>query len=747
METITTDQHQIVAESTATFRSSFVPQQAEPVRVLEHYHRYLYASRFTKGKRVIDIASGEGYGAAFLSLNAESVIGIDADTSAIQQAAQKYAEFQNLRFEISQCESFKTLEQSIDVVVSFETLPLLNGSEAQTQFMQNVTHALTASGVFIVSTPVRSADAQTVTGEQTMPGFSGVELFEFLKKHFQFVRFIGQKPLTMSAMWSLHAWKDDLFRFHVREDLFSLPRDIEMFTEPMHIIAICSDEMLSQDIVNSSKSLYFDTTHTERAREILSQYDEARTQVLHARTRAAQLEQERDMHRDAVVVLTNENLTHLNHIDDVQKQLDERVMRLMDLEQESAERSATLEKLQREYHEQTIWSDKLATDHEILSAKVQDLQAQLEERSTVVTSSGEENEKLVQQVAALRETIAHLHSARDEYAAQLAATTAENEHLHTRIADLQQQYQELVIAMRSSAAEVEQLKSRLAALHALAEEKSRAAIQATMELKEQQEQMNALRQQLQDKVLAAQSAEEVEALRVRAQELERTSVEHATAAATTAQENLQLRTRIEEIEAHTEEFDQKNAEHATVAANITQDNQKLRARIHELQKQYDERAAHARTATQESEKLHSRLTSLQKSMEEKSAMIILLNQEIDGQKEKLQAMERDFDQKVQHAHQWEKENKKRLEHVNELQRKCDEQTYTMRQMKADFEKQTAAFDTFQKSQGDLQQRYNKSQIKVQELTQELAIFEQKFNAIASSSAYKFLASLGLVPKK
>ena len=718
METTITDQHQHVAESTATYRSSFVPQESEPVQVLEHYHRYLYASRFTKGKRVLDIASGEGYGAAFLSLNAESVIGIDADNVAVQQASQKYGEFSNLRFETGECESFRTREHSVDVVVSFETLPILSG-EGPTQFMQNITHALTPNGIFIVSTPIRSADAQTPGDEKTMPGYSGVELFEFLKKHFQFVRFIGQKPLAISAMWSLHEWKDDLFRFHVREDLFTLPRDIEMFTEPGHIVAVCSDEILSQDIANNSKSLYFDTTHTERAREVLAEYEEARRLVQHSQTRSAQLDQELDMHRQAVTVLTNENLTHINHIDDLQKQLDERVARLMDLEQESAARGATLERLQREYDEQSLWADKLATDHEILSAKVQDLQAQLDEYSTARASSSEENEKLSGQIGDLRETLAQHQSARDAYAAQLATSTAENEHLHIRIADLQQQYQELVVAMRASASEVEQLTARVSSLQSLADEKSRAATDAMDEVNRRQAQIDALEQMTES---------------------------HATTSAGAVEENRQLRSRLEEMESHAGQHDQKIAEQSAVASTLTQESQKLRGRIHELQKQYDERAAHARSTSQENEKLHGRVTSLQKSIEEKSAMIILLNQEVDGFKEKTLTAQREFDQKLQQAHQWEKENKKRLEHVNELQRKCDEQIFQMRQMRIDFEKQTAAFDTFQKSQGDLQQRYNKSQIKVQELTQDVAILEQRLAGIKSSGAFKLLASLGFVPK-
>ena len=33
----------------------------------EHFHRYLFALQFCKGKSVLDVASGEGYGSALLA--------------------------------------------------------------------------------------------------------------------------------------------------------------------------------------------------------------------------------------------------------------------------------------------------------------------------------------------------------------------------------------------------------------------------------------------------------------------------------------------------------------------------------------------------------------------------------------------------------------------------------------------------------------------------------------------------------
>lgn len=39
-----------------------VPWAKDLQVIYEHYHRYAFALRFTEGKRVLDLASGEGYG-------------------------------------------------------------------------------------------------------------------------------------------------------------------------------------------------------------------------------------------------------------------------------------------------------------------------------------------------------------------------------------------------------------------------------------------------------------------------------------------------------------------------------------------------------------------------------------------------------------------------------------------------------------------------------------------------------------
>ncbi len=53
----------------------FMPTENGEIRI-EHFHRYALACTLSKGKSVLDLACGEGYGSALLSTVAHSVVGL-----------------------------------------------------------------------------------------------------------------------------------------------------------------------------------------------------------------------------------------------------------------------------------------------------------------------------------------------------------------------------------------------------------------------------------------------------------------------------------------------------------------------------------------------------------------------------------------------------------------------------------------------------------------------------------------------
>ncbi|MGD0943412.1 MAG: class I SAM-dependent methyltransferase [Acidimicrobiales bacterium] len=74
-----------------------VPWDSDPARMIGHLHRYGVVGALGAGKRVLDIGSGEGFGAAFVAARAAEVVAVDRDMAAVFHAQATY-ERPNLRF-------------------------------------------------------------------------------------------------------------------------------------------------------------------------------------------------------------------------------------------------------------------------------------------------------------------------------------------------------------------------------------------------------------------------------------------------------------------------------------------------------------------------------------------------------------------------------------------------------------------------------------------------------------------------
>jgi ubiquinone/menaquinone biosynthesis C-methylase UbiE len=116
---------------------------------VEHLHRYAIAAEYVKGKVVLDIACGEGYGSSLLSKSASAVMGIDIDVKTVNDASKKYLA-NNLKFTHGRVEEIPAADNAFDVVVSFETLE--HSSEHEKIFSE-LKRVLKPGGVLIISTP------------------------------------------------------------------------------------------------------------------------------------------------------------------------------------------------------------------------------------------------------------------------------------------------------------------------------------------------------------------------------------------------------------------------------------------------------------------------------------------------------------------------------------------------------------------------------------------------------------------
>ena len=181
----------------------FVPWANEPVVAYEHLHRYLWASGLIGNKRVLDLASGEGYGAEILSREAAFVCGVDADEAAVRHASEKYSR-PNLRFLQGALTDVPIPEvNSFDVVVCFEAIEHIREHE---ELICEVKRLLKPGGIFIVSTPNKEIYRESEppnpfhVKELSFQEFDGL-----LSRSFSNVRYFGQRVHSGSSLWSVGA--------------------------------------------------------------------------------------------------------------------------------------------------------------------------------------------------------------------------------------------------------------------------------------------------------------------------------------------------------------------------------------------------------------------------------------------------------------------------------------------------------------------------------------------------------------
>jgi protein-L-isoaspartate O-methyltransferase len=75
----------------------YIPGKGGPQIAYEHLHRYLFAARWARGKQVLDVATGAGYGAALLASSERVVCAMDLDEGAVHHARSSWSQA-NLSF-------------------------------------------------------------------------------------------------------------------------------------------------------------------------------------------------------------------------------------------------------------------------------------------------------------------------------------------------------------------------------------------------------------------------------------------------------------------------------------------------------------------------------------------------------------------------------------------------------------------------------------------------------------------------
>ena len=170
--------------------------------IYEHLHRYVFAAELAAGRNVLDLGSGEGYGAAILAQVANSVTGIEIDADSVEHARRRYRAA-NLEF---MCGSVLDLEHrhdaSFDLIVCFEMIEHIG---EQDSLVASARRLLKSDGLFLVSTPDREiySEASDYHNPFHVKEMNRREFEDLLSEQFEHVALWTQSVVVGSILRSL----------------------------------------------------------------------------------------------------------------------------------------------------------------------------------------------------------------------------------------------------------------------------------------------------------------------------------------------------------------------------------------------------------------------------------------------------------------------------------------------------------------------------------------------------------------
>jgi len=127
-----------------------IPEDNPPEFVAKHLSPYEFALPYVRGKRVLEIGFGDGFGMKHLSGAAREVVGIDIAPDNIPLARAKYPQ-ENLKFIRFDGIHFPFEDASFEAVIScqvIEHIPVAN----LLSWLREIARVLSPEGIFIVST-------------------------------------------------------------------------------------------------------------------------------------------------------------------------------------------------------------------------------------------------------------------------------------------------------------------------------------------------------------------------------------------------------------------------------------------------------------------------------------------------------------------------------------------------------------------------------------------------------------------
>jgi len=375
--------------------------------VYEHLHRYAIAYPLARGKRVLDIACGEGYGSNLLAKVARRVTGVDNDDIAIAHAKRTYGRA-NLRFTKGTCSAIPAESDAFDLVASFETIEHIHD---QLGFLAEIKRVLDDKGILIISSPhkIEYRKASTTRNPFHVRELNHEKFVGMLRSAFKYC--VVAKQRLVAGSWiaedvrtanvSPATFRGGFNELHVDQGVY----------RGLYSLVICSDEPLPQlnlglfEDFRDSADLWnlldlFDRPSAISAKltQLEVENEEKTKQVLHFQDVA----EERTRH---IAILQTENELKTTQVHHFKREAEENAARVMRLDRESNQMSQRLATMQRRQDGKT--------------QRIRDLKWRLGEEAKELSEVRAESEANALQIVALRKQVTEISQAFDRVQREL----------------------------------------------------------------------------------------------------------------------------------------------------------------------------------------------------------------------------------------------------------------------------------------------------------------------------------------
>ncbi len=464
----------------------FVPSEQGRI-AYEHYHRYAACAQAAAGKIVLDIACGEGFGSALLANRAAKVIGVDIDAATTHHAVEKYCDVKNATFLVGDARAIPLDENSVDLIVSFETIEHIQEHEV---LLKEFHRVLRPTGTIIVSSPDREnySERPGYTNPYHIHELTYEQFVGLFREKFRFVRAYRQRLAIASFLLADEAKGPKLL-----QSFMAGKHGIEPGSRPLrsslYSLVVCSNSkrgfrsLASSIHLDAEDDLYLDQERVLRWASGLHEEHEVLKQQIRATDTAYADLKKNDAKANQALKISVETIAKLSQQNTyieaecrqyasalsqqtaeshrLQTELSHQTAENQRLQVELSRQTAESQRLQTELSRQTVESKQLHTDLSYQVAESAWLQTELSQQTVESQRLQTELSHGVAESGRLQAELSQQTTENRRLQAALSQQTVESKRLQTDLSRQTAEGERMQTGLSRQTAEIQWLRTEL----------------------------------------------------------------------------------------------------------------------------------------------------------------------------------------------------------------------------------------------------------------------------------------------